>query len=74
MKAPQKRKTKKKIDRINNGGYPNIFMDGDEDHVTVGEILQGHNGPATLRSREEIETVRDFLDAWLEHDAQVDEE
>ena len=73
MKAPQERKTKKKItDR--DLGYPNIYMDGDEDHLTVGEILEGRNGPATLRSREEVETLRDFCEAWLEYDAQSDEE
>lgn len=68
MKAPQERKTPKKIDRINDTGYPNIKMWGNKNKMSISEILQGTNHSVHFRSREQIKTLRDFCNAWLEHD------
>lgn len=68
MKAPQERKTAKKIERVSESGHPNVKMFGNDGTLTVSEILEGRNDVVTFRSREQIETLRDFCNAWLEHD------
>lgn len=71
MKPPQERKTPKKIDRINDGGWPNIKMYGTDISLTVEEILEGHNDTVTFRGAEQVRTLRDFAQAWLDyHDQQ----
>lgn len=74
MKAPQERKTAKRIERISESGHPNIKMFGNEGTLTVSEILEGHNDSVTFRGREQVETLRDFCDAWLEHNEESSEE
>jgi hypothetical protein len=68
MKAPQERKTAKRIERVSESGHPNIKLFGNDGTLTVTEILESRNDSVTFRNREQIETLRDFCDAWLEHD------
>lgn len=66
MKAPQLRKTEKKItDR--DLGHPNITLKGSDESIYMAELGESR-WPPTFRGREEIETLHDFCNAWLEYD------
>lgn len=66
-KPPQERKTPKRIDD-RDLGRPDIELRATDDTVWMAEIGESR-WPPTFRGREEIEYLRDYLDAWLEaHD------
>lgn len=67
MKAPQERKTPKKIERLNGSGHPNIVLNGNETSLYVGEILEDGRGAATFRGPDQIRILRDYAQAWLDH-------
>lgn len=65
MKAPQERKTAKIIaDR--NLGHPNIKMDATDETLSLTELGEDH-WPPVFRGADEIRTLRDFAQSWLDH-------
>lgn len=68
MKAPQKRKTEKRIygEERENMGYAPITLSGNDERLVLIEQNESKD-VIIFRSREEIETIRDFCNAWLEH-------
>lgn len=64
MKAPQDRKTAKKITE-RDLGYPNISMSGTEESISLAELGESRY-PPTFRGEDEIRLLRDFCNAWLD--------
>jgi len=64
-KAPQERSTEKRINDRDTG-IP-IALGGDENSISVAEIGSSKRYPATFRTEEEIKLLRDWCNAWLEH-------
>lgn len=75
MKAPQERKTPKRVPYDERNGLPTLKLDGNDTSLTVTKILDGgRNDSVQFRSREEVELLRDFCEAWLEYDEKQEQE
>lgn len=65
MKAPQVRKTAKRIEGEDRNGYAPITLDGSEDNLTISELNE-RKDVVILRSEDEIRTLKEFCEAWLD--------